>query len=80
MKLKRKPEPKGENVFAELGFKHAHELQAKAELTRQIANILESRKLSRRNAAKVLGIAHPDVVSLVNGRHTGFSITRLMRI
>ena len=54
--MKLKTEPKGENVFADLGFKNANELQAKAELTRQIANILESRKLSRRNAAKVLGI------------------------
>jgi predicted XRE-type DNA-binding protein len=68
------------NVFEDLGFEDADELQAKAELTRQLHNILKRQRLSQRAAAKLLGIAQPDVSALVNGRHTGFSLTRLMTL
>jgi predicted XRE-type DNA-binding protein len=68
------------NVFEDLGFEDADELQAKAELTRQLHNILKRQKLSQRAAARLLGIAQPDVSALLNGRHTGFSLTRLMTL
>lgn len=68
------------NVFEDLGFEDAEELQAKAELTRQIYNILKRRKLSQRAAAKLLGLAQPDVSALVNGRFTGFSLERLITL
>jgi predicted XRE-type DNA-binding protein len=68
------------NVFEDLGFEDADELQAKAELTRQLHNILKGQRLSQRAAAKLLGIAQPDVSALLNGRHTGFSLTRLMTL
>ena len=68
------------NVFEDLGFEDAEELQAKAELTRQIYNILKRRKLSQRAAAKLLGLAQPDVSALVNGRFTGFSLERLIAL
>jgi predicted XRE-type DNA-binding protein len=68
------------NVFEDLGFEDADELQAKAELTRQLHGILKRRRLSQRAAAKLLGIAQPDVCALLNGRHTGFSLTRLMTL
>lgn len=68
------------NVFEDLGFEDADELQAKAELTRQLYKILKRQRLSQRAAAKVLGIAQPDVSALLNGRHTGFSLTRLMML
>jgi predicted XRE-type DNA-binding protein len=68
------------NVFEDLGFEDADELQAKAELTRQLQRILKRQRLSQRAAAKLLGIAQPDVSALLNGRHTGFSLTRLMTL
>jgi predicted XRE-type DNA-binding protein len=68
------------NVFEDLGFEDADELQAKAELTRQLHHILKRQRLSQRAAAKLLGIAQPDVSALLNGRHTGFSLTRLMTL
>jgi len=70
----------GKNVFADLGFKDAPELLAKAELTRQICNAIRERKLTHRRAAEVLGLAHPDVTALMNGRTTSFSIDRLMKL
>lgn len=68
------------NVFKDLRFTNADELQAKAELTRQIRNILQQRKLSQRAAAELLGLAQPDVAKLVKGRYTGFSLGRLMTL
>jgi predicted XRE-type DNA-binding protein len=68
------------NVFEDLGFEDADELQAKAELTRQLHKILKRQKLSQRAAAKRLGIAQPDVSALLNGRHTSFSLTRLITL
>lgn len=68
------------NVFEDLGFKDAPELLAKAELTRQICNALRIRQLTHRAAGEVLGIAHPDVTALMNGRTTSFSIDRLMKL
>jgi len=67
------------NVFEDIGFEpgEAAELQAKAELTRRIYHLLRERGLSQRAAAKLLGIAQPDVAALMKGRHTGFSIERL---
>ena len=68
------------NVFKDLKLGDADELQAKAALTRQIRNILQRRKLSQRTAAKLLGLAQPDVAKLMKGRYTGFSLGRLMRL
>ena len=63
-----------------MGFADAPELLAKAELTRQICDALRARKLTHRAAAAILGIAHPDVTALMNGRTTSFSIDRLMKL
>lgn len=66
-----------ENVFDDLGFENADELQAEALLAHQICTTLKRRGLSQRAAAKLLGIAPADVNKLVNGNYTGFSIRRL---
>ncbi len=65
------------NVFADLGFDDADELQAEALLTIEIYRILKRRKLSQRQAAKLLGLAPADVNALMNMRFSGFSIRRL---
>ena len=66
-----------ENVFEDLGFENADELQAEALLAHQIYTILKRRGLSQRASAKLLGIAPADVNKLMNGNYTGFSIRRL---
>ncbi len=68
------------NVFEDLGLLEADDLQAKAEITRQIHNIIKERKLTQKAAAKLLGIAQPDVSNLMNGRFTGFSTERLFHL
>ena len=66
------------NVFQDLGRKDAEELLAKAELTRQIAEIIEERGLTQAAAAKLLGLKQPDVSNLLRGRLSKFSTERLM--
>src|ERR1700730_9302025 len=66
------------NVFADLGFADAEELQVKAALTRQIANRIKSLGLTQVQAGTRLGISQPDVSKLMNGRYTGYSTDRLI--
>jgi predicted XRE-type DNA-binding protein len=66
------------NVFADLGFEDAEELQVKAALTRQIANRIKALGLTQLQAGTRLGISQPDVSKLMNGRYTGFSADRLI--
>jgi predicted XRE-type DNA-binding protein len=70
------------NVFADLGFsqREASELQMKAELTRQIYNRIKSLGLTQVRAAERLSISQPDVSKLMNGRHSGYSIERLISL
>src|SRR5437867_12782892 len=68
------------NVFADLGFEDAEELQVKAALTRQIANRIKAFGLTQVKAATRLGISQPDVSKLMNGRYTGYSVDRLIAI
>jgi predicted XRE-type DNA-binding protein len=68
------------NVFADLGFPDAEDLQLKAELTRQIGKRIKALGLTQVQAAKRLGLEQPDVSRLVNGRPSGFSAERLLLI
>jgi predicted XRE-type DNA-binding protein len=68
------------NVFADLGFEDAEELQVKAELTRQIANRIKAFGFTQVQAATRLGMSQPDVSKLMNGRYTGYSADRLIAI
>jgi predicted XRE-type DNA-binding protein len=68
------------NVFADLGFADAEELQVKAALTQRIANRIKECGLTQIRAGARLGISQPDVSKLMNGRYTGYSVDRLMAI
>jgi predicted XRE-type DNA-binding protein len=67
------------NVFADLGLPNAEELLIKAELVRQISNLVEARNMTQVEAAKILGIDQPKVSALLNGKLSGFSVDRLFR-
>jgi predicted XRE-type DNA-binding protein len=67
------------NVFEDLKLKNPEELLAKATLAAQIVQILEERKLSQTQAAKVLGVDQPKVSLIYRGRLDDFSVERLMR-
>jgi predicted XRE-type DNA-binding protein len=67
------------NIFADLGLPNPEEAQAKANLVDRILDIIEDRRLTQVQAAKVLGIDQPKVSALKRGRLTDFSIERLLR-
>jgi len=68
------------NVFADLGFPDAAERQAKLRLAYALNQVLEARKLSQADAAKVLGITQPKVSGLRHYKLAGFSVERLMNL
>lgn len=70
------------NVFVDLGFgeREAGELLVKAELTRRIFNRIRELGMTQVIAAERLGVSQPDVSKLMNGRHTGYSVERLISI
>ena len=67
------------NVFADLGVGEPEEALAKAELARQITEVITRRRLSQREAANLLGVDQPKVSTLMRGRLSGFSTERLFR-
>lgn len=66
------------NLYADLNYKNAEEMQTKAELAHEIYLIIQRKKLTQSKAAKLLRLTQPKVSNLVNGRLSGFSIERLI--
>jgi predicted XRE-type DNA-binding protein len=67
------------NVFADLDLDHPEEEKLKAQLVREIRDIIKRRKLTQAKAAIVLGLKQPDVSALATGRVHKFSLERLLR-
>lgn len=68
------------NVFADLGFPKAAERQAKLRLAYALNQVLEGRKLSQADGAKVLGLIQPKTAALRHYKLTGFSVKRLTNL
>ena len=67
------------NVFADLGLDHPEEDKLKAQLVREIREIIKRRGLTQTRAATLLGLKQPDVSALLAGRVHKFSLERLLR-
>jgi predicted XRE-type DNA-binding protein len=61
------------NVFADLGFNNADELLAKAELVRQISNLIAQQQMTQAEAAKKLGMEEDALSDLIKGQLSSFS-------
>jgi predicted XRE-type DNA-binding protein len=68
------------NVFADLAFPDAAERQAKLHLAYALNQVLDGRKLSQADAAKVLGVTQPKVSALRHYKLAGNSVERLMNL
>jgi predicted XRE-type DNA-binding protein len=66
------------NVFADLGLPNAEELGTKLRLCVVINKILEKRKMTQAEAARLLGVNQPKVSALKGYKLEGFSVERLM--
>ena len=67
------------NVFADIGVAEPEVALAKAELARQIGQIIRARRLKQVAVAKILGVDQGKVSALLRGRLAGFSTDRLLR-
>ncbi len=68
------------NVFTDLGYPDATERQAKLRLAYALNQVLDERKLTQAEAAKVLGVTQPKVSALRHYKLAGFSVERLMTL
>ncbi len=68
------------NVFADLGFSDAVERQAKLRLAYALNQVLNRRKMTQAEIAKVLGVGQPKVSALRRYKLGGFSVERLMTL
>ena len=68
------------NVFADLDIPHADAHMLKAELVTRIDRIIRRRRLTQAKAAKLLGLAQPDVSRLLRGDFSEYSMERLLRL
>ncbi|MBS0534312.1 MAG: XRE family transcriptional regulator [Proteobacteria bacterium] len=67
------------NVFADIGLPNADEHLLKADVVIKLAKMIESLELSQSEAAKIIGIAQPDLSKLLRGQFRGFSLDRLLQ-
>jgi predicted XRE-type DNA-binding protein len=74
-----KVEQSSGNVYADLGIPNPEEYYAKAQIAYCIHAIINKRRLTQRQAAKILKIDQPKVSALINGILDGFSSDRLFR-
>jgi len=68
------------NVFADLGFPDAETHLLKAELMSRVQDILEEKKLTQTEAAKITGVSQPDLSRMLKGRFRDVSVERIMRM
>ena len=68
------------NVFADLGLPDADTHLLKANLVTRIEAIIRQRKLTKTQAADLLGLSQPDVSRLLRGNFRDYSMERLLRL
>ena len=77
MKIKNDYTLSSGNVFADLEFENPEECLAKAELARQINNLIKQKTLTQKAMEKMLDIDQSTVSALRKGKLSGFSIETL---
>jgi predicted XRE-type DNA-binding protein len=66
------------NVYADLGFPDAGEMEIKAQLVTKIAEIIKKEGLNQTQAAGRLGLTQPMLSNILRGHFRGVSERRLM--
>ena len=66
------------NPYADLGYPDADEMLVKAELAREIAQIIKSRHLTQQRAADLLGMPQPKLSEMLRGKFRGISQARMI--
>lgn len=67
------------NIFEDLGFVDAEEARAKSMLAIEIFLIIKAKKLTQKQAAKIMRTDQPHVSDILRGKISRFTIDRLFR-
>jgi predicted XRE-type DNA-binding protein len=68
------------NVYADLGYADAGEMQRKSELAGEIARAIKARHLTQLEAAELLGIDQSKVSRITRGQFRGVSEGKLLEL
>jgi predicted XRE-type DNA-binding protein len=66
------------DVYADLGYADAAEMQRKSQLAAEIARAIKARRLTQEAAAALLGIDQSKVSRIVRGQFRGVSEAKLL--
>jgi predicted XRE-type DNA-binding protein len=67
------------NVYADLGYPDREDMLIKAQLVTKIAEIIQQRRLTQAQAAKLLRLTQPKISRLLRGEFRGISERRLLQ-
>jgi predicted XRE-type DNA-binding protein len=67
------------NVFKDLGFKNPEEMVLKAQLVREISSAIKEKGLTPQQSAEVLDLKVQEVLDLLKGRFSEYSIEHLFK-
>ena len=68
------------NVYADLGYTDAAEMQRKSQLAGEIARAIKARRLTQEDAATLLGIDQSKVSRITRGQVRGVSEAKLLEL
>ena len=68
------------NVYADLGYADAAEMQRKSQLAAEIARAIKARHLTQEGAAALLGIDQSKVSRITRGQFRGVSEAKLLEL
>ena len=68
------------NVYADLGYTDAAEMQRKSRLAGEISRAIKARRLTQANAATLLGIDQSKVSRITRGQFRGVSEAKLLEL
>ena len=68
------------NVYADLGYADAAEMQRKSQLAAEIARALKARRLTQQDAAALLQIDQSKISRITRGQFRGVSEAKLLQL
>ena len=68
------------NVYADLGYADAAEMQRKSQLAGEIARAIKARRLTQDGAAALLGIDQSKISRITRGEFRGVSEAKLLKM
>ena len=68
------------NVYADLGYADAAEMQRKSQLAGEIARTIKARRLTQEGAAALLGIDQSKISRITRGQFRGVSEAKLLEL